>query len=322
MSINNVKPKKVDKPNMPSIPKKPTKAKTGTTVSFVVESDAELLDFLFVNLSAMARTKVKALLKYRQVSVDGVVRTKFDYHLKKGQKIEINKTAKPQEILAPVREGLDIIYEDEDIIVINKISGLLSVGTETENSETAFHYLMEYTRQVNPKNRVFVVHRLDRDTSGIFMVAKNEKAKYSLQDNWESVVQKRGYIAVVEGQPNKKQDRIRTWLLQTKTHLMYSSYTPDDGKEAITNYKVIKQSKGFSMLEVEIETGRKNQIRVHMKDIGHNIVGDKKYGSKIDPIRRLGLHAHILEIIHPTTKEILTFTAPIPQQFTTLFGNK
>lgn len=319
MSIDNRNPKK---PDTQTLAKRPTKAKTGKTISFVIESDAELLDFLYVNLSAMPRTKVKALLKYRQVSVDGVVRTKFDYHLKKGQKIEINKTAKPPEALEPARQGLDIVYEDEDIIVINKISGLLSVATETENSETAFHYLMEYTRQINPKNRVFVVHRLDRDTSGIFMVAKNEKAKYSLQDNWETVVQKRGYIAVVEGQLTKKQDRIKSWLLQTKTHLVYSSYTPGDGKEAITNYKVIKQSKGFSMLDVEIETGRKNQIRVHMKDIGHNIIGDKKYGSKIDPIRRLGLHAHVLEIIHPTTKELMTFTAPIPQQFASLFSDK
>jgi 23S rRNA pseudouridine1911/1915/1917 synthase len=289
------------------------KAKSNKNAEYVVNDSMGLLEFLRVSLSNKARNKVKALLTHREVSVDGVVTTKYDYLLKKGQIVSIARSGKPEE--ATAGELLEIIYEDNDLIVINKPAGLLSIATDTEKVATAYHLLTEYVKQKNTENRIFVVHRLDRDTSGILMVAKNEEMKYALQDNWDDLIQFRGYLAIVEGKLPQKQGEVVSWLKETKTHLMYSSETSGDGQKAITHYKVVQQSADLTMVEVNLETGRKNQIRVHMKDLGHPIVGDKKYGSTMNPLKRLGLHAHKLEFLHPFTKEIVCFKAPMPRRF-------
>lgn len=216
---------------------------------------------------------------------------------------------------------MNIVYEDSEIIVINKPSGLLSVSTLKESENTLFHQVYTYLKQKHKNNKVFIVHRLDKDTSGLVLFAKNEKMKYLLQDNWDKLVINREYIAVVEGVV-KNTKTIKSWLKETEALVSYSSLKPNDGKLAITNYKSLTTNKSFSLLEIHILTGRKNQIRVHMKDNGSPIVGDKKYGAKTNPIKRLGLHANKLELIHPITKKVMVFETKIPNEFIRMFPKK
>ncbi|MEG2957984.1 MAG: RNA pseudouridine synthase, partial [Christensenellaceae bacterium] len=194
----------------------------------------------------------------------------------------------------------------------------LSIATDKETDRTAYHMLMEYVRLDDTKNRIFVVHRLDRETSGVLVVAKNEQIKRLLQDNWSEIVVSRGYVALAEGKLEAKSGTIKSWLLETKTHMMYSSYTKGDGLEAITDYKVVQENDNYSLLDIRLQTGRKNQIRVHMHDINHSIAGDKKYGAMSNPMKRLCLHAYLLEIKHPVTGEIMHFETEIPSAFISL----
>lgn len=296
-----------------------TKAKNGSPKEFIVENPSGLLDFLLMTQKNKSRNNVKSMLSRGQVRVDNRVVKQFDFVLKSGQKITISQTLTKDKTPKLI---FDIIFEDEDFIVINKPSGLLSIASDTEKEVTAFHMLMEYVRFQNPQNRVFVIHRLDRDTSGVFMVAKNEKTKLALQDNWNELVTFRGYYAVVEGHLENESGTIKTYLKQTKTMLMYSADKKLGGLEAITNYKVIRESENFSLVDVDIETGRKNQIRVHMKELGNCVVGDKKYGSKINPIKRLALHAYNLSFKHPFTQQTISFEAPMPKSFKTLLDER
>nr|WP_319488763.1 RluA family pseudouridine synthase [uncultured Caproiciproducens sp.] len=283
---------------------------------FRAAESAGLLDFLLFSLPGKSRNHVKSLLKYREVSVDGTVVTQHNYVLKPGQKVRISRSVKQDK--AP-KNILDILYEDDNLIVINKPAGLLSIATDKEKELTAYHLLTDYVRLHNSSNRIFAVHRLDRDTSGVLMVAKNEEMKLALQDHWAELVSQRGYMAVVEGQLTEKSGKIRSWLKQTKTQLVYSSAKAGDGKEAITNYRVVKENTEYSLLEINLETGRKNQIRVHMKDMGHPVAGDKKYGARTNPLKRMGLHAYKLELQNPFTLETMCFEAKPPKSFTALF---
>ena len=212
-------------------------------------------------------------------------------------------------------DRIKILYEDKSIIVVSKPSNLLTISTTNEKDRTMFHKVLEYERKKNKNNKVFIVHRLDKDTSGILVFAKNEKVKKILQNNWNDV--KRYYIAIVEGVPSKKQDTIKSYLKETKTLMTYSNNK--DGKLAITKYNVLKSNKKYSLLDIEILTGRKNQIRVHMQDIGHPIIGDKKYSAATNPINRLGLHAYKITLKHPITSEEMTFEDKIPKEFIDLF---
>ncbi len=218
------------------------------------------------------------------------------------------------------KKKLDIIYEDKEILVVNKPSGILTVSTPKEKEKTLFHEVSDYVKKSNPKAKVFIVHRLDKDTSGIVMFAKNQTIKYSYQNAWDNLVLKRGYTAVVDGVLEKKTGVIKSYLKETKTLLVYSSNDKRNGKLAITNYDVVKENKRYSMLSIDIKTGRKNQIRVHMKDINHPILGDKKYGNKKSPVNRLMLHAGELVIINPKTKKKMTFVSEIPKSFELLFN--
>ena len=220
------------------------------------------------------------------------------------------------------KNKINIIYEDKYIIVVNKPPGLLAIANEQEKENTMFHKVLLYLKQKNKKNKVFVVHRLDKDTSGLMVLAKDERIKHHMQTNWDQIVKARTYIAIVEGHVIKDHDTIKTWLKETKTLLTYSSSIPNDGKLAITKYKKLKANKRYSLLEIDILTGRKNQIRVHMSDIGHPIAGDKKYNAQTNPLKRLGLHANILKLYHPVTKELIQFNAPIPKEFTGMFGDE
>lgn len=292
----------------------PSKTQIG---EFTVHESEELLSFLIAHIKNKGRNAIKSLLSHSQVWVDGKPVTAYNYALKPGQVVSIHKE-RPREKATFV--GLSILHEDDDLIVIHKDAGLLAIASPQETMLTAYRQLTTHVRNHNPKARIFVVHRLDRDTSGVMMYAKSEKIQQTLQNNWQDTVQERKYIALVEGEVRKQEGTISSWLKETKTLKMYSSPHPNDGQHAITHYKVLQTTRGFSLLEVWLETGRKNQIRVHMQDIGHPIVGDKKYGSKSNPIGRLGLHAQVLAFTHPATGQLMRFESKLPKAFTDKLG--
>ncbi len=213
-----------------------------------------------------------------------------------------------------VKEKLDIIYEDKELIVINKPAHMLTIATEDEKINTLYHKVYEYLKKKNKNNKVFIVHRLDRDTSGIVLFAKNQRLKELFQENWNEIAITREYIAVVEGFVEPVKKTITEYLKETKTLLTYAT-KDNSGKEAITEYEVIKRSKAYSTLKINIKTGRKNQIRVAMQNMNHPIIGDKKYGSTKNPLRRICLHASKLEIIHPLNKKTYTFETRHPREF-------
>jgi tRNA pseudouridine32 synthase/23S rRNA pseudouridine746 synthase/23S rRNA pseudouridine1911/1915/1917 synthase len=214
--------------------------------------------------------------------------------------------------------GISFIHEDKDIIVVDKINGLLTIGSDTERQKTAYFLLNNYVKKGNAKskNRIFIVHRLDRDTSGVLVFAKNENAKQFLQENWQNFSKK--YYAVVHGIFDEKEGVITSYLTENKAHIMYSTKDHENGKLSTTGYKVIKESSKYSLLEITLFTGRKNQIRVHLAEKGHPIVGDEVYGEKDKSVKRLALHSFLLIISQPFTKEKMTFETEIPPYFNTL----
>ena len=215
------------------------------------------------------------------------------------------------------KKKLDIVYEDKSILVVNKPSGLLTVSTLKEKERTLFHDVSDYVKKSNPKNKIFIINRLDKDTSGIVMFAKKQDIKYMYQNAWDKIALKRGYKAVVHGALDNKKDMIKSYLKETKTLMVYSS-NKKDGKLAITSFIVEKEKGRYSLLDIDIKTGRKNQIRVHMKDINHPILGDKKYGIK-DNSKRLMLHCYELTLINPKTNKKMEFICKVPKEFDLLF---
>lgn len=285
---------------------------------FKVDKECELLSFLLEKLNGQSRNSIKSLLTHRRVSIDGAPVTQFNFKLYKGDVVIISKTS----IHKKTRSNLPIIYEDDELIAINKPSGLLSIASDKEKGSTAYRMLMDYVQQKDKHNRIFVVHRLDEDTSGVLVVAKNPHIQKLLQDNWNQIVKKRGYFAICDGIFKVKGGKVTSYLKKNAQNLMYSVKNPSkDAQLAITNYKVIKEKNNYSLLDINIETGRKNQIRVHMGDLGHNVIGDDKYGEPTNPLKRLGLHAYELTFIHPISKKKVTFKAPIPKEFTNFFKN-
>ncbi|AIQ22524.1 MULTISPECIES: RluA family pseudouridine synthase [unclassified Paenibacillus] len=280
--------------------------------SFTVNEPSELLPFLLIHITGRGRNAIKSILSRGQVAVNGKVVTQHNFQLHPGQTVTIDQE-KPVQVAEMI--GLTIVHEDDDLIIIQKDAGLLSIATAEENELTAYRQLMEHVRISNPKNRIFVVHRLDRDTSGVMMFAKSERIQQALQTTWKDTVKERSYVALVEGAVKRPEGTVSSWLKETSTLKMYSSPHEGDGLHAITHYKLIQANRHFSLLEVKLETGRKNQIRVHMADIGHPIAGDKKYGAETKTVGRLGLHARVLSFIHPTTGELMTFESPIPKTF-------
>lgn len=217
------------------------------------------------------------------------------------------------------KKRLDIIYEDKEIIVINKPCKLLTVSTAQEKDKTLFHQVITYLKSKNKNNKLFVVHRLDKDTSGIVLFAKNEKLKHLFQNNWDKLVKTRSYVGIVEGIVTQD-GIIKSWLKENSVYQVYSSSKPHDGKLAITRYRKILQNNNYTLLQILLETGRKNQIRVHMQDINHPVIGDNKYNAKTNPIKRLGLHANMLEIYHPITNKLLSFETDLPKEFINFFN--
>ena len=284
---------------------------------YEVKQECELLEFLFLTLKDQSRNSVKSLLSNHKVSVDGAPISQFNFKLFPGDTVIISKAP----IHKKTRSNLPIIFENDEIIVINKPSGLLSIASDKEKGSTAYRMLTEYVQQKDKHNRIFVVHRLDEDTSGVLMVAKSVKLQQALQDKWNELVSKRGYYAIVEGHFDNKSGTVKSYLKKNSQNMMYSSKKPGDGQFAVTHYKVIQEIEGYSLVDVHIDSGRKNQIRVHMGDLGHHVIGDDKYGNPSNPIKRLGLHAYELELKHPFTGKVMRFTAPIPKEFSILFPN-
>ena len=278
---------------------------------FKVHGECELLEFLFSKFPKLSRNAVKSILSGHYVAVNGAPVSQFNLKLTKDDVVIVSK----QRISKKNRQDLPIIFENDEFIVINKPSGLLTVPSDNEKGRTAYRMVNDYVQQIDKHNRVFVVHRLDEDTSGVLMFAKNSKIKDILQKNWADIVLERGYYAVVEGKMEKHEATLTNYLKENALNLMYVTQDKASGKKCITHYKVIKSNSEYSLLDINIDTGRKNQIRVQLGHIGHHVVGDDKYGEPKDPLKRLGLHAYKLKFIHPVTKKTFEFKTEMPKEF-------
>jgi len=294
----------------------PKKGKTAD-LRFKVESEEELLKFIILKMPQKSRHDLKTLLRDKHFYVDGEASSQFNHLLKIGQMVEVRWERKPEQLKL---RGLNIIFEDEYLIVIEKEAGVLSIATEKQKENTAYSVLSDYLKKQDPSNRIFVVHRLDKDTSGIMMYAKSEKIQKTLQEAWNENILERTYLAVVEGKIDRLEGTIVSYLVESKALIVYSSQNSEIGQKAITHFETLKTSKSNSLLKVNLETGRKNQIRVHMQDQGHSVIGDEKYGAKTNPIKRLGLHAWVLAFKHPLTGKEMRFETDMPKVFLNLFN--
>lgn len=290
--------------------------------TFRVDEQISLLDFLLARMGGMTRTSVKQMLTQRRVSVAGAVQTRGDYTLMPGDRVSISAGRGNSALTHP---KLSLLYEDEYLLVVYKRPGLLTVPTRPESSETtALSILRAYVRRQHPRNSVFVVHRLDRETSGVLVFARSEELQHYMREYWRQLVTERTYIALAEGIFDQPQGTITTWLTEdNRIARVFSSPTDNGGQKAVTHYKVLRQSpvthnpSPVTLLELHLETGRTNQIRVHLASIGHPVVGDRKYGHGLDysPVDRLCLHAKVLAFIHPATEKKVRFEAPVPKEF-------
>ena len=283
--------------------------------TFTVAEAASLIEFLASAMPERKRTAIKQLLKYDQVKVNGNVTSQFDTPLEPGSTVEINFT---RPFVTFRNRRMQLVYEDEHIIVANKGYGLLSMGNDKIKEGTAYSILRDYVKDQDPRNKLFIVHRLDQHTSGLMVFAKTMQAKDGLQHNWNNMVRRRQYVCVVEGKLDPAEGTVKSYLAENSKFLVYSTDDPKEGKPAMTHYSTIKSANGYTLTEVELETGRKNQIRVHMSDLGHPIAGDRRYGAKTSPIHRLALHARTLVFIHPITRKLMEFETPIPASFASM----
>lgn len=278
-----------------------------------VTESMELMKFLIAQLPHKNRDNIKTLLKEKQVLVDGNVAKQFNLVLTPGQVVEVHWEKIPE---ARALSGITIVYEDASLVIVDKHAGMLSVATDNEpGGTTAYSMISAHVKRKDGAAKVFVVHRLDRDTSGLMMFAKSVEVKQRMQEDWQNAVTERTYVALVEGSPAEQQGTLRSYLWEGHNLKMYSSQDETRGSLAITKYEVIKTNGQYSLLKVNLETGRKNQIRAHMEELGHPIVGDRKYGATGNPIARMGLHAWVLAFTHPVTEKPMRFETNIPRKF-------
>ena len=278
--------------------------------TFRIEKSAYLLEFLLENINE-SRNTVKNLLKSGFVAIDGEIVTQFDLPLSPGQVVTVSRKNGARAAL-----GFEIIYEDDRIVVIDKPAGLLTVANEKEKNRTAFRAVSDYVKAGDPTAKIFIIHRLDRDTSGVVMFAKDEETKRAYQERWDELVLRRGYVAAVEGRMPKDEDTLVSYLRETREHNVFVCSESDRGaKKAVTKYRVIRAGSRYSLLEIDLETGRKNQIRVQLAEAGHPVCGDKRYGASSNPHARLSLHASELCVRSPFDGKIQRFQAPTPRAF-------
>ena len=305
------------------------------TAIYKVQRSDTLMEFLLRKCNT-SRNNVKSLLVRKQVLVNGVVVTQYDFPLAKDDEVKLakrpmkespkanNPTAK--RAASRPRVQLTVIYEDDDFIAIDKPAGLLSVESDKEK-ECAYVYLLQAMQEENKNARPYQLHRIDKETSGVLVFAKNIKIHSMMKMHWNELVQLREYVAVVDGILEEKSGTITNYLKENVNNVVYATNDPS-GQKAVTHFEVTREHAHglYSLLRVKIDTGRKNQIRVHMRDLDHPIIGDDKYGKKQDgttvknPIERLGLHASRLEFIHPVTKEVIAINASMPMSFRNLFN--
>ena len=290
-------------------------ARPDIILTFNVKSQTKLLDFLFSAMPDRKRTTVKDYLKHRQVMVGQNVTTQFDTELFPGNTVSVNTSREFQTFSHP---RIKIVYEDDDILVVNKGYGLLSVGTDSIKEGTAYSILREYLKRKDQRNKIFIVHRLDQHTSGLMMFAKNTQAKETMQHNWNNMVLERCYNAIIRGRMEPAEGEIRSYLTENSAHEVYSTQNPEEGQLAVTRYRTVGHRGPYTLLELNLATGRKNQIRVQLKDSGHPIFGDRRYGSDESPIHRLALHARTLRFVHPVTRRDMNFSCPLPASFSKL----
>lgn len=283
--------------------------------TFLVYKECELLPFLEFKMPGLNRSQIRHIIANQQVSVGGAPVTLFTYKLYPEDEVVVSY----DRIARHKRDNLPILYEDDDIVCINKPSGLLSVATEKEKGKTAYRLVSDYITNKDHNARIFVVHRLDEDTSGVLIFAKKYEVREALQNNWQNIVHKRGYYAVVEGEDIPTSMHLENYLAQDNFQLMYVTKNKNKGKLAITDFKKIAAKGGYSLLDVNISSGRKNQIRVQLGNIGHYVIGDDKYGEPSNPLKRLGLHAYELSFTNPLNNKEYDIKTPIPEEFKRLF---
>ena len=290
-------------------------SKRGMYAVYTVEEDAQLLDWLIANLKGLSRNKVKDTLHGRGIKVNGKIVTQFDYPLTRGMKISVSKSKKNDTFKS---RYVNLVYEDPYLVVIEKKPGIVSMaaGHKSLNVKTV---LDDYFRQTKQRCTAHVVHRLDRDTSGLMVYAKDMQTEQTLEHEWHNIVYDRRYVAVVSGEMEEDEGTIANWLKDNKAYVTYSSPVDNGGKYAVTHFHVLDRTTEHSLVEYKLETGRKNQIRVHSADMNHPVCGDVKYGNGDDPIHRLCLHAYMLHFFHPVTRARMEFETPIPSQFRMLF---
>jgi len=279
---------------------------------YSVNKEEELLTYLLEELH-IKRNDAKNYLTRKQIQINGKVISQYNYLLHNNDELVIGEVINNKGY-----DDISIIYEDSNYIVIDKPAGLLTVSTGSENVKTAYHLVRQYLN--NKHQMCFILHRLDKDTSGVLVFVKNEKLRNVLQAGWNDIVKSRKYYGIVDGIPSEKTGHIVNYLKENRTGLVYSSINDSSSKKAITDYKVLKTSKRYALLDIDIKTGRKNQIRVTMKDMGYPIIGDEKYGNKLSPINRLGLHAYELSFISPIDNKKYVFISKIPDNFNRVFG--
>lgn len=281
-----------------------------------VGESGELLEYLYLSFTDISRQKVKSWLTNRHVRVNGEVTTQYNAKLRPGDRVEVTEERAPKEFRHPM---MRIVYEDEHIIVVDKRNGLLSVGTDKERTKTAYYLMSEYVKRADPRNRIFIIHRLDRETSGLMMFAKNENVQTAMQSDWANMVRDRRYTAVIEGGLPDEKGVIDAPLTESP---VFKVYVDKDGERAVTGYEVVARGKDYSLVELTLETGKKNQIRAHMEYMRCPIAGDKKYNAQTNPAGRVCLHARVLNIIHPVTGEHLDFSTAVPQLFRDVVGGR
>lgn len=277
-----------------------------------VTTDSELLKYLIDKGIRKSRNAIKSLLTHKQIRVNNKIISQHNFLIKQGDIITIHKhdhKRDPKKL-----KGLTIIYEDKDILVVDKESGLLSISDGNQLKETAFNIVNNYITSKNAKIKAYVLFRLDREISGLMVYAKSAEIQENLQKEWIKNPPKRTFLTVVSGRISPENGTITSWLTQNKNYQMFANSFDNGGQKAIMNYSTIHASNKFSFLTLTLETARKNQARVQLQSVGHPIVGDKKYGSTINPLKRIALHANILGFIHPTTHERLEFESPLPKK--------
>ena len=289
-----------------------------TLLTFKVAQEALLIEFLMEKMHGISRNRAKALISNRVVLVNNAITTHPLTELKAGQVVQVDRSKRK---MAFHSNELDIVYEDPYLLIIDKHPGLLSMSNNSRQ-QTVQSVLNRYLEKGGGRNTSHLVHRLDRDTSGLMVYAKDVQTQQSLVRGWQELVTDRRYIALVEGELENPRGVVKSWLTEDKRFVTHSSPVDNGGKFAVTHYNVLASSNGYSLVECELETGRKNQIRVHMADLGHPVVGDHKYGSDNDPIRRLGLHAYMLCFTHPVTGKHMCFETPVPVLFEKCLNGK